>query len=406
MYKETIELRGHIIDSLILPKVLDNIIRHGGDYKIEEIIIGHKKEDPSYARIEVQADSKRNFQWILKDAIANGAIIREEEEVMIKKAPRDGILPGDFYSTTNLPTFVRLKDRWVEVKDIEMDCCIVVQHEKKEVFCLPIIDVRKGDWVVVGDRGIKVIPTERPRGSEAFGFMSSPVSYEKPKLLIIRKIADYIKDVKRSGKKVLFVAGPAVIHTGASKYLSSIIRSGYVNILFSGNALAVHDMEAALYGTSLGIFLDKGIPAVRGHEHHMRAINTIRALGGIKNAVDKGVIKEGIMYSCIKQGVEFVLAGSIRDDGPLLEVITDTLAAQRMMRSKIKDVGIAIMIASSLHSIATGNLLPSSVRVVCVDIDPAVVTKLTDRGTFQAIGLVTDLEPFLRELARCLCRPS
>ncbi len=406
MYKETLELRGHIIDSLTLPKILDNIISHGGDYKIEEILIGHKKEDPSYARIAIQAASKKNFQWILKDAIANGAIILKEEEVVTGKAPRNGIFPDDFYSTTNLPTFVLIKRRWIEVKDIEMDCGIVVHCEKDEAVCAPMCDIRKGDHVVINGRGIKVTPVERARGKEVFSFMSSAVSYEKPKLLITRQIADYIRGVKKHGKKVLFVAGPAVVHTGAGRYLSSIIRSGYVDILFAGNALAVHDIESALYGTSLGISLEKGIPATRGHEHHMRAINTIRAIGSIRTAVNKGVLRKGIMYSCIKYGVDFVLAGSIRDDGPLPEVITDTMTAQRIMRSKVKGVGIAIMLASALHSIATGNLLPSSVKTVCVDIDPSVVTKLTDRGTFQAIGLVTDLEPFLRELAKCLSHPS
>ena len=406
VHKETVELRGHIIDSLILPKVLDNIVSHGGDYKIEEIRIGHKKEDASYARITILSDSKKDFRWILKNAIANGAAVLKEEDIVTEKAPRPGIFPGNFYSTTNLPTFVRLNGKWVEVKNIEMDCGIKIRYAESEAVCIPINDVKKGDNIVIDASGIRVVPVERARGNEVFSFMASAVSYEKPKLLIIRRIADYIKDVKKSGKKVLFVAGPAVVHTGAGKYLYAIIKSGYVDVLFAGNALAVHDIESVLYGTSLGVSLEEGIPASRGHEHHMRAINTIRSAGGIRNAVKKDILKDGIMYSCVRYGAEFVLAGSIRDDGPLPDVITDTMEAQGIMRKKVRGVGIAVMLASALHSIATGNLLPSSVKTVCVDIDPSVVTKLADRGTFQALGLVTDLEPFLRELAGCLCHKS
>lgn len=232
--------------------------------------------------------------------------------------------------------------------------------------------------------------------------MSSPVSTEQPKGLLIRDIAETMKNVRHDNGKILVVAGPGLVHTGAAPFLVQLIENGYVQLLFAGNGLAVHDIESALYGTSLGVYLDKKIRASEGHEHHLRAINAIRRAGGIKAAVEKGILTKGVFYSCVKKGVDFLLAGSIRDDGPLPDVITDTLKAQNVMREKVRGGGLVLMMATTLHAIATGNLLPSSVKTVCVDINPAVVTKLADRGTFQAIGLVTDVEPFLRELCEHL----
>ena len=258
--------------------------------------------------------------------------------------------------------------------------------------------VKKGDLVVVGQPGVKVVPLERQQPGAPFEFMASPVSTEQPKGLLIREIAESMQRVRRENGRILVVAGPGLVHTGASKYLAELIDNGYVQVLFAGNGLAVHDMESDLYGTSLGVYVDQKIRASEGHEHHLWTINRIRKAGGIRQAVEQGLIQKGIFYSCVKNGVEFVLAGSIRDDGPLPDVITDTLQAQDIMREKARGVSFALMIATTLHAIATGNLLPASVKTVCVDINPAVVTKLTDRGTFQAVGLVTDVEPFLREL--------
>jgi lysine-ketoglutarate reductase/saccharopine dehydrogenase-like protein (TIGR00300 family) len=253
--------------------------------------------------------------------------------------------------------------------------------------------------IAVGHHGIRVTPVERAIDRKSvFEFMASNVSSEKPKSAVIREIAAEIRLAKKSGGKILVVAGPAVVHTGAGEHFEKLIEWGYVNLLFAGNALATHDIEQALYGTSLGVYLSRGALADEGHENHIHAINTIRNTGGITQAVEKGVLRQGIMYQCVKHEVEFVLAGSIRDDGPLPEVITDVVAAQKAMRAKLGGVTIAMMMGTMLHSIAVGNLLPASVKTICVDINPSVVTKLTDRGTFQAIGLVTDIEPFLREL--------
>ncbi len=265
-------------------------------------------------------------------------------------------------------------------------------------------DVTVGMPIVVGHEGVRVVPVERPRDTNLFGFMSSNVSSEKPKAVSLQGVADSIRATRAEGKKVLLVGGPAIVHTGSAAHVAQLIREGWVQTLFAGNALATHDIEQALYGTSLGVSLVHGEALEHGHEHHLRAINTIRRLGGIEQAVAAGVLRSGIMYECVKAGVELVLAGSIRDDGPLPEVITDILAAQKRMRQAIRDVGFALLIATALHSIATGNLLPAWVKVVCVDINPATVTKLSDRGTFQTIGMVTDVEPFLRSLAADLGR--
>jgi lysine-ketoglutarate reductase/saccharopine dehydrogenase-like protein (TIGR00300 family) len=280
-----------------------------------------------------------------------------------------------------------------------MDCGIAVDLAARSARCVAMTDVMLGMPIVVGHEGVRVIPLERPRDSSLFGFMSSNVSSEKPKAISLQGVADSIRATRAVGKKVLLVGGPAIIHTGSAAHVAELIREGWIQSLFAGNALAAHDIEQALFGTSLGVSLIHGEAIEHGHEHHLRAINTIRRLGGIKHAVASGVLRSGIMYECVEADVDLVLAGSIRDDGPLPEVITDVLAAQKRMRQAIRDVGFALLIATALHSIATGNLLPAWVKVVCVDINPATVTKLSDRGTFQTIGMVTDVEPFLRSLA-------
>jgi lysine-ketoglutarate reductase/saccharopine dehydrogenase-like protein (TIGR00300 family) len=404
MASSVIELSGHIIDSLILPKVLDLIIQLGGEFEIQEIRVGKKRSDPSYARIAVEARAEETLGAILAKVREHGAVPVEEREesARLEPAPRDGVFPDDFYATTNLPTRVKIAGRWLEVERPEMDCGIRVDPEALRAETLPIHRVKRGELIVVGQKGIRVQPIERKVPADTFEFMSSPVSTEKPKGLLIREIAESMKEVRREGRAILVVAGPGLVHTGAAPYLVELIERGYVQLLFAGNGLAVHDVEAALYGTSLGVHLERKMRAAEGHEHHLWAINRIRAAGGIRQAVEQGILRSGIFHACIRHGVDFVLAGSIRDDGPLPEVITDTLAAQEVMRSKIGQVGFALMMASTLHAIATGNLLPATVKSVCVDINPAVVTKLADRGTFQAMGLVTDVEPFMRELCQRL----
>ncbi|MEO6871308.1 MAG: TIGR00300 family protein [Chthoniobacterales bacterium] len=403
MASETIELRGHIIDSLILPKVLDEIITHGGTFKIGEIRIGEGRADPSFARIEVEGPSADEFDDLMLRLRQHGAEVVEKKSVQLASAPADGVFPEHFYVTTNQQTFVRLDDSEIEVHPALMDSAIVVDPAAKTATATKFYSGKKGMNVVVGHHGIRVVPLQRSTvRTDAFEFMASNVSIEKPKTAVIREMAREFQRARKENGKILVVGGPAIVHTGAVEHFEKLIAWGYVNLLFAGNALAVHDIENALFGTSLGVDLEKGSLAESGHENHMRAINAIRSAGGIKPAVKNGLLKSGIMYSCVKNNVDYVLAGSIRDDGPLPDVITDALDAQRAMRAKLDGVTIAVMMGTMLHSIAVGNLLPASVKTICVDINPGVVTKLADRGTFQAIGLVTDIEPFLRELTDCI----
>jgi lysine-ketoglutarate reductase/saccharopine dehydrogenase-like protein (TIGR00300 family) len=397
-FVEEVEIQGHIIDSLLLPKVLDEILTHGGSYVIKDIRIGQRQDDTSHARIEVRAPTAEALREVLDAIHDHGAVPVTDEDCATVEADMDGAFPEGFYSTTNYRTQVRLGGEWVEVEDQEMDCGILVDAEGTAARCVPMTDVRRGDRVVVGRQGLRVFPAETTARQNLFEFMASPVSSEKPKGVTVREIAAAMRRTREAGEKLLAVLGPAVVHTGSVELICRLIRTGYLNVLFAGNALATHDIEQALYGTSLGISLDRGLPTEEGHEHHLRAINTIRRLGGIRTAVERGVLKSGIMYECVKHDVPFVLAGSIRDDGPLPEVITDVLEAQRRMREYVHGVGFCLMVATMLHSIATGNLLPAWVRVACVDINPATVTKLTDRGSIQTVGVVTDAEPFLRSL--------
>ncbi len=406
MVTERILLSGHIIDSLTLPKVLDEIVELGGDFVIGEIRVGRTRRDMSRALIEVSAAGRELLDRILTRIKRQGAVSVEPGTTRFEKAPKDGVLPENFYSTTNLTTDIQVAGRWIPVKNPEMDCVIVFDPGKKKARTVPMSDVRRGDRIVVGEEGIRVIPPAREKKDDEFRFMRSRTSPEKPKEVVIREIAARMREVKEKREKILLVGGPAIVHTGAGSDLASLIRNGYVNVLFAGNALAVHDIEYALFETSLGVYLDRGQSAEGGHGHHIRAINMIRRAGGIRKAVAEGVITSGVMYTCVREKIPFVLAGSIRDDGPLPGVITDTLEAQRAMRRHLKGVGLVLMVATTLHSIAVGNLLPASVRTVCVDINPSVVTKLIDRGSFQAVGIVTDAELFLRELARILMGPG
>ena len=404
MPRSVVHISGHIIDSLILPKILDIIISLGAEFQILDIDIGQRRADRSSARVQIDAPTEESLQQILAKVKEHGALPldTEDETVRYEPAAADGIFPDDFYATTNLPTLIRLDGQWIDVEHPEMDCGIRVFPQSRRAETVPMHRVKKGDFIVMGHGGVKIVPMERRVPREAFEFMSSAVSTEQPKGLLIREIADSMMRVRAAQGRILVVAGPGLVHTGAARHLIELIENDFVQVLFAGNGLAVHDIESALYGTSLGVYLDKNIRASEGHEHHLRAINSIRKVGGIRRAVKQGLVQRGIFYSCVKKGVDFVLAGSIRDDGPLPDVITDTLQAQEAMRKKVRNVSFALMMATTLHAIATGNLLPATVKTVCVDINPAVVTKLCDRGTFQAVGLVTDVEPFLRELSQYL----
>lgn len=403
MFSQLVELRGHIIDSLILPKVLDEILTNGGNFSIREVRIGEQRTDASYACIEVFGPTTQVVDDLVRRLRPHGAELVAESEVQLAEAPADGVFPDGFYVTTNQPTFIHLADKWIPVQPETMDSGIAVDVEKQTASTVKFSAVRKGMKFAVGHQGIRVMPVQRATDRKSvFEFMASSVSSEKPKSAVIREIASEFRAARKSGGRILVVAGPAMVHTGAGEHFEKLIEWGYVQLIFAGNALAVHDIEQSLYGTSLGVYLERGALADEGHENHMRAINVIRSAGGIRRAVEAGVLKKGVMHRCVKHGVDFVLAGSIRDDGPLPDVITDTLAAQKLMREKVSGVTIALMMGTMLHSIAVGNLLPASVKTICVDINPSVVTKLADRGTFQAIGLVTDIEPFLRELTEFL----
>ncbi|MCU0870828.1 MAG: TIGR00300 family protein [Pirellulaceae bacterium] len=397
-FVEDVEVRGHIIDSLILPKILDCITGGGGTFRIREITIGQAPTDASHALIEVGAADEDVLKRILALIANHGAVPITAQDCRLVAADISGTFPEGFYSTTNQRTEVRPAGRWLPVRDQAMDSAILVERERTAARCVRLSQVRPGDAIVVGHAGVRVFPEERARGPQAFEFMGSNVSTEKPKGVAIRRIAQELVQNRASGGKTLVVAGPAVVHTDSGQFLCWLIRQGYVDLVFAGNALATHDVEQALFGTSLGVYLDRGSQAEAGHAHHLRAINRIRRAGGIRQAVENGWLASGIMYECIRHGTEFLLAGSIRDDGPLPEVITDTLQAQMLMREKLPGVTFCLMLATTLHSVAVANLLPAWVKVVCVDINPSTAIKLADRGSFQTVALVTDVAPFLRAL--------
>jgi lysine-ketoglutarate reductase/saccharopine dehydrogenase-like protein (TIGR00300 family) len=396
---EVLETTGHLMDSGVLARVLDDVLAYGGDYRIDRLDVGRAHDDESYARIVVTAGDDEALGRLLMRLQTHGVNAVDPGEAVLREVERDGVFPDDFYSTTNLETVVRLDGSWVPVEQPEMDCGLVL-HAPGRMRTVPVSDVKAGDRVVCGASGVKVVLPHRDHSTESFGFMSSAVSSEKPQSLLLRQIAQQMREVKADGGKVLWVGGPAVVHTGAAPAMVALVEAGYVDVLFAGNALATHDIEASLYGTSLGVDLAQGKGVEHGHEHHIRAINSIRKAGSIAAAVEQGVLTGGVMHALVKNGKRFVLVGSVRDDGPLPDVYTDVLSGQRAMRAELPGVGFAIMVATMLHSIATGNLLPASIPLVSVDINPATVTKLADRGSAQAIGIVTDIGLFLEGLAR------
>jgi lysine-ketoglutarate reductase/saccharopine dehydrogenase-like protein (TIGR00300 family) len=403
-HRTTVTITGHLMDTGILARVLDDVLEYGGDYRIESLDLGRQHEDESRALVEVSADEAELLERILMRVQVHGANVTDPGTATTRPAPADGVFPDDFYSTTNLETLVRLDRDWLRVERPEMDCGLVVTEADggTVVRTVPVSDVRAGEAVVCGAHGVRVeLPPQAPRGGEDdFGFMSSSVSSEKPQALLVRRIAERMREVKAAGGRVLWVGGPAVVHTGAAPAMVRLVRAGYVDVLFAGNALATHDIESALFGTSLGVDLAKGSGVPHGHEHHIRAINTIRRAGSIAAAVESGVLTGGVMHAMVQADKPFVLVGSVRDDGPLPDVFTDVIEGQRAMRAELPGVGFAIMVATMLHSIATGNILPASIPLVCVDINPATVTKLADRGSAQAMGIVTDIGLFLEQLAR------
>ncbi|HET6494612.1 MAG TPA: TIGR00300 family protein [Thermoleophilia bacterium] len=401
---EDVQIKGHLIDSLLMPKIMDQIMDLDGEFETLSFEIGRMKEDPTHAVMRIFGRDATHLDELLTAITEFGVVAVTPQDVTLAPAPMDGVFPERFYSSTNLETFVRLGREWERVAHPEMDCGIRVRSMAGTAEMVPMSDAKAGDLFVTGHRGIRVIPLERPRESQPFEFMASAVSSEKPKAQIVREVARMLRQVKSEGTLTIAVAGPAVIHTGAAPHLARLIEAGYIGVVFGGNAIATHDIESNLYGTSLGISLNEGTPTPGGHEHHLRAINTVRRCGGIAAAVAQGVLRGGLMHTLVTTGTPFVLAGSIRDDGPLPEVITDVMQAQQVMRGYLQQAGACLMLSTMLHSIAVGNMLPASVRAVCVDINPAVVTKLADRGSFQTVGIVTDVGLFLERLANELDR--
>jgi lysine-ketoglutarate reductase/saccharopine dehydrogenase-like protein (TIGR00300 family) len=400
---ETIELAGHIVDSLLLAKVLDLILESGADYRIEHFELGKTNLDPSVARIEITMDDDAALASLLEQLQVHGANRPAAGDADLVTADLDGVLPTGFYSTTNLATDVRVDGRWRAVENPEMDCGIVVTATA--VRTVPMHRVRRGDAIVVGYEGVRVHAPDKPRDMRAFEFMNSDVSSEKPKALLVQQVAERIRAAKARGGKLLAVCGPAVVHTGGAPDVARLVRGGWIDVLFAGNGFATHDMESNVLGTSLGISVAEGMPVEHGHSNHLRVINEVRRHGSIAAAVDAGFVSGGAMYECVQRGVPFVLGGSVRDDGPLPDTFADVVAAADAMRELVPGVTVALMLASTLHAIATGNILPAGVETFCVDINQAVVTKLADRGSHQALGIVTDVGPFVRQLADELCRP-
>ncbi|MGQ0771411.1 MAG: ornithine cyclodeaminase [Nitrososphaerota archaeon] len=398
-FTSDVEVRGHLIDSMILTRIFDVIMDLGGEFEVLVMQVGKKKKDSSYAKLQIQGKNQAHLDKILEQVYRVGAIPTIGKQVVLKTAQKDMVMPDDFYSTTNNATQILLRGKWIVVENMMMDKCIVVKSGRAS--CVAIRDVKKGDLVVVGEAGVKVTLPERPRdGSNVFEFMGSSSSSERPTQHIAKKVAEDIYKTKKQGGKIILVGGPAIVHTGAADSVANLIRLGYIDGLLAGNALAVHDIEYATLGTSLGMNVNDGSLAVKGHRNHMDTINAVFKSGSISNMVRTGKLKRGIMYECVKRKTPFVLAGSIRDDGPLPDVITDTAIAQKKYKELLKGAKMVIMVSTMLHSIATGNMIPANVKVIVVDINQPTVTKLMDRGTWQALGIVTDVGAFLPLVAQ------
>lgn len=400
MVSETVEAEGHLIDSGNFQSILTTIVEHGSEYEILRFDVGRKNEEGSHLTLRLTSGTPARLNDLLSKLSVFGCYVEGSPGVVLRAADMDGAAPEDFYSTTNHRTSVFLGGSWVPAADQRMDAVLIVRGG--HVACRKLRDVKRGDQVVCGMQGVRVAPDVQQRDKPSFGFMSNEVSSERRVETVVARVADMMRQVKAGGGRIAFVAGPVVVHTGGSPYFCELIGMGYVDALLSGNALAVHDIEVALSGTSLGIDLGTGHPVEHGHRNHMRAINAVRRAGGIGAAVTSGVLASGIMHACHTHGVPYVLAGSIRDDGPLPETMMDLIAAQEAYGLALANVDVVVMLSSMLHSIGVGNMLPSWVKVICVDINPAVVTKLSDRGSTQTIGVVTDVGLFLHQLAERL----
>ncbi|HUP04006.1 MAG TPA: TIGR00300 family protein [Bryobacteraceae bacterium] len=398
--QEIVEAEGHLIDSHAMESIFDKVVEFHGRFEVDEFRIGRTNSEPSYLRLKVEAPDAASLDRLLEALLELGCAPADAGDANLRQVERDRCAPEDFYSTTNHRTSIRLGQKWIEVEDQRMDAMIVVREGQAR--CRRLRDLRRGDHIVVGLRGIRVIPEAKERDRLEFAFMANGISSERQVDTAVQQTAALMRTAAEQHQRVIVVAGPVVVHTGGVAGLSALIRGGHVQALLSGNALGVHDVEAALFGTSLGVRLSDGRQEAHGHRNHMRAINAMYHAGSVARAVAAGVLRKGVLYECVQAGVPFVLAGSLRDDGPLPDTITDMNAAQDAYAAQLKGAGLVICLGSMLHSIATGNMLPSWVKIVCVDINPAVATKVSDRGTGQAVGVVADVGLFLDLLSKAL----
>jgi len=405
MFSETIELRGHIIDSLILPKVLDQILTHGANFKIGEIKIGQKRADQSFARIEVSAETNEALDDLILRLRQHGAEVAERENAQLASAPIDGVFPNEFYVMTNQQTFVRVDGGEIEVRPTMMDTAIAVDRKARAARAVKFFDVRKGDEIVIGHQGVRVVPVQRATSrTDIFQFTNTIIDADEPKSAIIRELAEELRRARKAKGKIAVVAGPAIVRTGAGQHLVRLIQAGYIGRLFAGNPFAGYDVEQALFGTSLGISLDLAF-ARGGRENVMRAVNAIRHAGSVAAAVEKNLLTSGIMHACVRNNVDVVLTGSIRDEGSFPGATTDAIEGQKVLREKLADVTHALLLASIRHSLAAVSMLAPTVKIVCVDIDASALERVVEQQPLQSIGMITDVEPFLRELADCLAAP-
>jgi lysine-ketoglutarate reductase/saccharopine dehydrogenase-like protein (TIGR00300 family) len=393
---ETVVMEGHLIDSDQLRRAFNRIVEEGGEFEVLEFRVGKTNDDPSRATLSVAAPDPSVLDRILESLAYLGAAPHAAGDANFAPAEADGILPDEFYSTTNFDTFVRIGGRWTPVADQKMDCALVLREGKPQ--CVKQGQVKRGEKVALRGPGIRVRPPERSRDYSVFGFMSNDVSAEVNKGIAIAGAAREMHRVRAAGEKIVVVAGPAIVHSGGDVHLARLVREGWVDVILTGNAFAVHDLEKSILKTSLGVCQMSGRAVDGGSRHHLFAINAVNRAGGIEPAVRSGLVTSGVMYEAVRKGIPYVLAGSIRDDGPLRDTITDMIAAQKAYVQALSGAGMCLMLASALHSIAVGNLLPARVRTVCVDMTESVPVKLSNRGTLQAIGLVTDVGYFLERL--------
>jgi len=405
---EIVEAEGHLVDSQILSNIMDRVIECGAVYEVIEFKLGRTNDEFSQLQMRVVAPTREILDRTLEELVELGCYQAQIIDATLKPAPEDRVAPDDFYSTTNHRTYVRVGGAWVEVAKQRMDAVVIVReevagtHAATVAECRKLRDVKKGEMVVCGANGIRIQPEFKERDRLGFAFMANEISSERRAETAVRKIAEMMRQIKAEGGRIVFVAGPVVVHTGGTAAFCEIIRKGFVDALLAGNAIAVHDIEHQLFGTSLGVDLESGVPIEEGHKNHMRAINVINRYGSIRGAVEAGVLRSGIMYEVVKKNVPFVLAGSIRDDGPLPDTEMDLIEAQEKYARLLDGAKMVVCLSSMLHSIGAGNMTPSWVRMVCVDINPAVVTKLSDRGSQQTLGVVTDVGTFLNLLAQQL----